>query len=147
MANVVYNEGKKQILNGGIDLDTSTIKVLLVKSTYTANADHAAVDDGTADDPASHEITVSGYSRQTLAGRTVDKDTANDFAYLDANDSVFTALAAGETIGGAVLFKDTGLDTTSIPIAFFDVTDTPTNGSDITIQWAAVASGGVLKAT
>ena len=30
-------------------------------------------------------------------------------------------------------------------IAFYDVTDTPTNGGDITIQWAAAASGGVLK--
>ena len=145
MANGCYNEGKKQIFNGSIDLDTSTIKVMLVKSTYTFDADHAAVDDGTADDPASHEISVSGYSRQSLAGRTVDKDTSNDFAYLDATDTVFSALASGETIGGAIIFKDSGLDTTSIPIAFYDVTDTATNGSDITIQWAAVGSGGVLK--
>lgn len=142
----LYNEAKKQILNGSIDLDTSTLKVMLVKSTYIFDADHAAVDDGTANDPQSHEISVTGYARQALAGRVVDKDTANDFGYLDANDTVFAALATGQTIGGVIIEKDTGVDTTSIPIAYYDVTDTPTNGSDITIQWAAVASGAVIKA-
>jgi hypothetical protein len=146
MANLVYNEAKKQILNGSIDLDTSTIKVMLVKSTYTANADHAAIDDGTADDPKSHELTVSGYARQTLANRSVASDVTNDFAYLDADDTVFTALATGEMIGGAIILKDSGVDTTSIPIAFYDLTDTPTNGSDITVQWNTAANGAVLKA-
>lgn len=145
MANVFYNEAKKQIANGGIDLLTDTLKVVLVDATYVANADQAAVDDGTADDIASHEITVSGYARQTLGSKVIDKDTANDFAYLDAADAVFAALALGQTIGGAVLIKDTGLDTTSIPINYYETPDTPTNGADMTVQWASVANGGVLK--
>lgn len=147
MANVFYNEAKKRILNGSIDLDTSTLKVMLVNSTYSADPDHAAVDDGSANDPQSHEISVSGYSRQTLASRVVAKDDSGDFGYLDADDVVFSALATGQTIGGAVLFFDSGLDTTSIPIAFYDLPDTPTNGSTVTIAWAAVGSGGVVKAS
>lgn len=144
MPNLVYNIGKEQIANGAIDLDTSTIKVLLTKSTYVANADHGAIDDGSADDPQSHEISVAGYSRQTLATRTVTKDNTNDRAYLDADDATFASLASGQTIGGAIIFKDTGADNTSIPIAFFDLTDTPTNGGNIVVQWAAGASGGIL---
>ncbi|MDP2319559.1 MAG: hypothetical protein Q8O42_09515 [Acidobacteriota bacterium] len=144
MPNLVYNVGKEKIANGAIDLDTSTIKVMLVQSTYTVDADHGAIDDGTAADPASHEISVSGYSRQTLATRTVTKDNTNDRAYLDADDATFAALAAGQTIGGAIIFIDSGADNTSYPIAFFDLTDTPTNGGNIVVQWAAGASGGIL---
>src|SRR6185503_1873271 len=144
--NLIYNEAKKQILNGSIDLDTSTLKVMLVKSTYTADADHAAIDDGTGGDPQSHEISVSGYARQALSSRVVDKDNTGDFGYLDAYDTVFASLATGETIGGAITFTDTGVDSTSIPIPPYDLTDTPTNRSTITVQWAAAASGGVIKA-
>lgn len=147
MANVFYNEAKKRILNGTLDLDTTTIKVMLVKETYVANPDHAAVDDGSANDPQSHEISVSGYARQTLASRVVAKDDPGDFAYLDADDAVFASLATGQTIGGAIIEADTGVDTTSIPIAFYDLPDTPTNGSTVTVAWAAVGSGGVVKAS
>lgn len=145
MANLVYNAAKQKIANGTIDLDTSTLKVMLVQTTYTANADHATIDDGTADDPASHEVSVSGYSRQTLTTPSVTNDTTNDFAYLDGDDVTFTSLVAGQTIGGAILYYHTGADNTAVPIAFYDVTDTPTNGGNIVIQWAAVGSGGVLK--
>lgn len=147
MANLVYNAGKEKIANGTIDLDTSALKVLLVKSTYVADADHATIDDGSANDPQSHEISVSGYSRQTLSTRTVTKDNSNDRAYLDADDTTFTSLASGQTIGGAIIFYDTGADNTAVPIAFYDLTDTPTNGGNIVVQWAAGASGGVLSLT
>jgi hypothetical protein len=145
MANGTYNEGAKRIFNGGIDLDTSAIQVMLVKSTYVFDPDHAAIDDGSANDPASHEISVSGYARQTLASRTVGKDDPGNYAYLDADDTAFGALAGTQIIGAAIIFYNTGLDTTSIPIALFDLPDTTTNGSAVTIVWAAVGSGGVLK--
>jgi hypothetical protein len=99
VANGTYNKGKAQIANGGIDLDTSDLRVLLVKSSYTFNPDHNFVDNGDANDPQSHEVTVSGYARQTLANKTVTQDDTNDFAYFDADDAVFTGLAVGETIG------------------------------------------------
>lgn len=148
MANVIYNEGKKRILGalaGSVNL--SALKGMLVKTTYVANPDHAAIDDGTAADPKSHELVATGYARQSLTGLTTGKDTVTDFGYFDADDVAFGALAAGDTIGGMVVFLDTGLDTTSVPIAFYDTVDTPTNGSAITIQFAAIGSGGVLKAS
>lgn len=145
MANLVYNKGLEELGKATTDLDGSTLTLMLVKSSYSVNKDHLFVDDGSANDPASHEVTVGGYSRQNLANKTVTRDDTNDFAYLDADDIAYGALAAGETIGGAVLFRNTGSDATSPLIAFYDLTDTPTNGSTITNQWATPANGGVLK--
>lgn len=145
MANGAYNKGLEELAKALTDLDGSDLKVLLVKDTYTFNKDHLWVDDGTVDDPASHEISVVGYARQTLASKAVTRDDANDFAYLDADDSSFTTLTAGQTAGGAVLFRNTGVDTTSPLIAFYDLVDTPTNGGTITVVWAAGTAGGVIK--
>lgn len=145
MANLVYNAGLEELGKATTDLDSADLRVLLVKTTYTANKDHLLVDDGSANDPASHEIAVAGYARQALANKAVTRDDTNDFAYLDADDVVFTSLTTGETIGGAILYRHTGADGTSPLIAFYDVADTPTNGGNVTIQWATPANGGVLK--
>lgn len=147
MANLVYNEGKKQLLGAFVGaVNLSALKALLVKPTYTADPDHVAVDDGTPNDPKSHELTVGGYARVALTGVVAGKDVGLDFGYLDATDAAFGSLLTGETIGGLVVFLDTGVDTTAIPILFFDLADTPTNGSNITIRWADIAQGALLKA-
>jgi hypothetical protein len=123
---------------------------MLVTTGYSADQDHNLVDDGTTSDPKSYEIGVGGYARQNLASRALFEDDGNDFAGLDANDVTFPALLAGATIGGAVLSRysssgGTTSDTGQDLIAFYDVTDTPTNGGDIVIQWASTSAGGVLK--
>jgi hypothetical protein len=146
MANLVYNKGLEEIAKALTDLDGSTLKVMLVDATYAANKDHLFVDDGTANDPQSHEISVAGYARQTLANKVVTRDDTNDMAYLDGDDVVFSALATGQTIGGAVLLRDAGgADTANPLIAFYDLTDTPTNGGSATVQWNTPANGAVLK--
>lgn len=145
MANGVYNKGLEELAQATTDLQGADLRLMLVKSSYTFNKDHLTVDDGSANDPASHEVTVSGYARQALANEVVTRDDTNDFTYLDADDVVFTALAAGETIGGAVLFRHTGADGTAPLIAFYDLVDTATNGGNVTVQWNTPANGGVLK--
>jgi len=141
----VYNKGLEEIAKALTDLDGSDLRVLLVRETYVFNADHAFVDDGSANDPQSHEVSVGGYARQALANKAVTKDDATDKAYLDADDAVFAALAAGQTAHAAILYRHTGTDTTSPLIAFYDMADTLTNGGNITVQWATPANGGVLK--
>jgi hypothetical protein len=143
MANGVYNRAKYMFMDGTIDLPTvADLRVLLVKDTYTFNPDHNFVSDVVA---GALEISVAGYARQPLTTETITEDDALDFAYLDADDPVFTALVAGQTIGGAVLFKYNVADAAAEAIAFYDTTDTPTNGGNVTIQWATPANGGVLK--
>lgn len=151
MANFVYNHGKFLLANGSLNLVTANLAVLLVTPLYAgvnATPDSNTINDGASLNVASYEITtgtVTGYARQVLASKTITEDDTNDFAYLNAANTTFTGLGAGNTVSGAVLVNDTGVNSTSSLIAFYDFTDTLTNGGDITIQWATAGNGGVLK--
>jgi hypothetical protein len=62
-------------MNGAIDLDTDTIKVALVTSSYTPNADtHEDMADIT------NEVTGTGYNcwRSNIGNKTVTADTTDD---------------------------------------------------------------------
>jgi hypothetical protein len=143
MANIVMNEAKLSLVNGNIVFASDTIKAMLVSSVYTPNADDQFIDTGGASDAV--DARIAGTTDQTIGSKTLAKDTTNDFAYLDGADVTFTAVTSGATIVGVVVYKDTGTPTTSKILAYYDVTDTPTNGGDITIQWATPANGGILK--
>lgn len=124
MANALYVKGKEKILSAAINFSSDTLKVRLVKNTYAQNL--------TTDEFVSLVTKVTGTTDQLLTGKTV---TGGVF---DANDVTFTAVPAGETSEGVVIFKDTGDDATSPVIAYIDtITGFPlaTNGGDITIQW------------
>ena len=142
MANGVYNRGKYLVATAGVNLASADLRVLLVKDTYAFNPDHNFVADVVA---GALEISAAGYSRQTLANKTVTEDDANDFAYLDADDPAFGSIAAGQTVGGMVLFIHTGSDATAQLVAFYDLADTLTNGLALSVAFATPALGGVLK--
>lgn len=139
MANGVYNKGKYLLLTGNLGV-SSDWRLMLVDSTYTFSPD-----DNFVSDVVAKEIGVSGYSRQALASESVTEDDTNDCAYLDASDVTFSGLGSGATIGGAILYKYNASDSAAELIGFIDLTNTPTNGSDILVQWAAPGSGGILK--
>lgn len=152
MANLVYNRGKYKI--GQVNTTGITWQLMLVTTGYVADQDHNFVysnsSSGVLGEPRVYESTVSGYARQTLTSLALFEDDSNDFAGLDAADVTFSALVAGNTIGGAVLYiysssGGTTGDSGQELVAFYDITDTPTNGGDITIQWASTSAGGVLK--
>lgn len=140
MANSVTNKAKYELATGDANLDAADLRVLLLTSSGAPTADTNFVSDIVA-----NELSVSGYARATLASESVTEDDTNDFAYLDAADPVFSALVAGQTIGWACLFRHTGADATAPVYCNYDVTDTPTNGGDVTIQFATPANGGALK--
>ena len=125
MANAHFAKGKEKILSASINFATDTIKFALVKNTYPQNL----AEDEFFTAVSAHVVGTP----QTLASKTV---TAGVF---DAADAVFTAVAAGDTLEGGVLYKDTGVAGTSALIAYIDtITGFPlaTNGSDITVQWS-----------
>lgn len=111
---------------GTIDWAADTIKARLVASSATPNKDDTSMTGHTA-------IGTD----QTLASKTKTKDTANDRIVFDAADPVWAAVAGGSTIGTVDIFKFVTNDAGSTPIASLDITDTPTNGGDITIQFSA----------
>lgn len=142
MASGAYSRGILKIIDGTIDLDTTTLKVALVKSTYTFDPDQPFVDDGTANDVASHEADCTGYTGGFAgAGRktatiTLTEQTANNRVVVKIADLTWTALggASNNTLGGCVLLREITNDGASYPIAFLDFTDVATNGGDVTVD-------------
>jgi len=126
MANALYAKFKESLLsqNPSVDLDTDTIKVALVSSTYTPNT-------------ASNQYysSVSGVigTPATLSGKSVTDGV------FDASDLTFTSVTSTATVTQLVLYKDTGTASNSPLIALIDSATsglpvTP-NGGDITISW------------
>lgn len=125
MASGMYASGREGFLDGSIDWDTDNIKAVLVDTgTYTVDlATHNMHDD------LSGIVATSG----NLATKTVTGGVA------DAADLTFTAVT-GSTVEAIVLYKDTGVSSTSRLIAYIDTATglpvTP-NGGDITVAWDA----------
>jgi hypothetical protein len=143
MANIMYNAGKVRLLagaTGAIAYLTDTIKAMAVSNVYTPNADDVFIDTGGASDPVDARIGTD----QTLATKAIGVDNTGDFAYIDADDVVYTAVAGGSTIEGIIIYKDTGTPTTSPMICYLDIS-VVTNGGNITIQFATPANGGIAK--
>lgn len=126
MANALYAKFKESLLsqNPSVDLDTDTIKVALVSSTYTPNT-------------ASNQYysSVSGVigTPATLSGKSVTDGV------FDASDVTFTSVTSTATVTQLVLYKDTGTASNSPLIALIDSATsglpvTP-NGGDITVSW------------
>jgi len=105
VANSVYPKAKKAILDADVDLLADTIKIVLCTSSYTYSTSHDFLDD------------ISAGNRVATSSALSSK-TTTDGAF-DAADVTFTALT-GSTVARWVLFKDTGTESTSALIAYFD---------------------------
>ena len=103
MASVLYNSFKRDVQNGAIDMDTDTIKVMLVTSTYSPN-----IDTHTKRSDITNEVSGTGYTAggAALANKTVTADNTNDRGVFDADDTSWTT--ATITARGAVLYKSRG---------------------------------------
>jgi hypothetical protein len=143
----VYNKGKYSIGSGSLIWTSDTFKVALVTSSYTFNADHPFLDSGSgANNPKTNEVsTGTGYARKTLASKTTTQDDTNDRIIYAAADVTYTTPNTW-TAAAAVVFHDTGVDTTCELICFLDGGGFPKtmNGTDFLIAWAAT---GVFKLT
>jgi hypothetical protein len=133
MADVIYNSFKKRLMQKDIDLANDTIKVMLVTSGYTPDADaHEFKSDVT------NEASGTGYTAggAALANKAVTQDDTDDEGVFDADDTVWAASEI--TARGAVIYKDTGVATTSPLIYYIDFgSDKTTYGTDFKIQWNA----------
>jgi hypothetical protein len=146
MASITTNKFRTLLLNTGINLLTDTIKVMLVNTSYTPDPDHNFVSSITGG--TSKELSGTGYvagfagsGRKTLSSKQVTQDDTNNIGFFDAADVTWTGINAG-TIGGIAVIKEVTSDSDSPILVFIDVTDTVTNGGDITAQWA---SDGLFK--
>lgn len=138
MADLIYDSFKRDIMDGTIDLDTDTINIALVTSSYTA----AATDDKWSDVSA-NEVTGTGYTAKgiTLSGVSVSADGGDNEGVFDANDVTWSSSTI--TARGAVVFKDTGTASTSPLVCYIDFTsDKSSSANDFTITFD---SEGILN--
>jgi hypothetical protein len=145
MASFVYNTAAGDMWQDIVDLLNDVIKVGLSTSVHTVDRDDDFLDDGTASDFSSGELTGTGYAagfggagRKTLASKTITVDKTNDRAEFDAADITWTAISAG-TAAQATVLKEITNDPASKLIANIDTGGFPvlTNGGDLTITWNA----------
>ncbi|MGD2079966.1 MAG: hypothetical protein PVJ36_02395 [Nitrospirota bacterium] len=133
MADVIFNSFKKSLMDGSLDLANDTIKVMLVTSGYTPDADlHDFRDDVT------NEVSGTGYTAggAALSNKSVIQDNADDEGVFDADDVTWSNSTI--TARGAVVYKDTGAASTSPLICYIDFgADKSSEGADFTIQWNA----------
>ncbi len=134
MADVIYNAFKMFIMNGAIDLDTDTIHVALVTSSYTPDQDtHDYFNDVT------NEVSGTGYTAggSALASKAVTADNTDNEGVFDANDVAWTTSTI--TARGAVLYKKRGgASSADELIAYIDFgSDKISTAGTFTIAWNA----------
>ncbi len=128
----LYNNFKKNIMNGVINLASDTIKVMLTTSSYAPNIDTHEFKSSVTNEVASAGYTAGG---ATLANKAVTTDTTDDEGVFDADDVVWSAVTL--TTRYAVIYKSTGVDATSPLLGYIDFgADQAAAGTDFTIRWA-----------
>ncbi len=132
MANALYPSAKVALLTEAFgNLSSATLKAILVDDSYTYSASHNALDD----------LTGTLGTAEDLTGATVTAVSAN--AVFDADDLVFTGIAASETVQAVIIYLDTGTPSTSLLLGFFDTgVNLPltTTGADINVVWSSGSS-------
>lgn len=136
MPSVIYNEFKRAIAAGEMDLDADDIRAILVMDTTTVDTEN----DGivfVADFTTLAETAGANYVRKALANQAVNKDDANDRAEFDADDVVWSALGNGATpLQGVLLYKHVTVDADSRVIAFIEFATVQSPGdSNFTVAW------------
>jgi hypothetical protein len=141
----LFNNYKLKLMDTSakIDLVTDTIKLALVKSTYTPTIDtHDFWDDIVAEESSGTGYTAGG---ATLANKSVAIDTGADQAEFTA-DNVSWTISSALSARYAVLYKSTGNNATSPLIGYIDLGTTYSLASGtLTITWSATDK--VLKIT
>lgn len=124
MANAIVNAFRSALLTADIDPIADNVKVVLLDATYTYSSAHDNLDD------------VGAGTRVATSGNLANK-TSTD-GYFNSDDVVFSALAPGETITQLYIYKDSGVESTSKLMAYYDTNaaaaaiSVATTGGDVT---------------
>jgi len=127
MANQLYTSMKEDFLNGSINLSSVSVRVLLVKSSYSVDIDN--------------DRYVSDIGSGNIAGRSnnLDNVTITDGIFDAENETIENYGTEGFSY--LVLYESTGDDSTSRLIAYMDTgSGLPVTGTtetiSVTIQWS-----------
>ena len=119
MASKVYPLGIEIILEAPYDIEDGNVKMALTTTTY--NSAHSIYSDVSASTIGTPVALTS--PAVSVASTTLTFDAAD-------TGLTWAAVAGGSTLTGVMIYYD---GATKPLIAFLDMTDTATNGGDITI--------------
>lgn len=127
MANAIYPKAREAYLNGDIDWAVDDIRIVAVDSGYAYSSAHDFLNDVGA--------PTRVFTSASLTGKTSTDGVA------DAAD-VTQAAVTGDVITGIIVYKHTGVESTSPLIAFYDtdasgvpISITP-DGTDVLVSWS-----------
>ena len=133
-----YTNGIENTLIGSTDWDTSTLKLTLIKDSYTYDPDHDFVNDVT-----SAECDATGFNGgfagadRNVCAITVTEQTASNRVVCILTDETYSAIggASNNTLESALLMREVSADSDSIPLVYLEFSATvATNGSDISVD-------------
>ena len=125
----IYSTGLLALANGTVSWLNSPIKALVVDNGYTFDKSDEFVSDVTGDEVTND--TGTGYERKTLTAKTVT--LASDVVTYDADDLIYTAVETNETWDALIVYAEGTSDANSLLLAYLDIDDLVTNGSDVTV--------------
>lgn len=128
--------GGVNLASGGDQFDIALLSAL-PSQTKAECKDYDTVDTFFSGGGAS-EISVSGYTRVTIAGQAWTEDDTNDWCKFTFDPVTWEGLATGETIVGFIILQYVTDDTDSVPCFYADTIDgnaisQATNGGDVTL--------------
>ncbi len=133
----MYGNALLKALNKEVDWDTDTIKVMLCTSSYTPDQDTHIYKSS-----VTNEVTGTGYTAggATLANKTITYTGSTNTIKLDADDITWSNSTI--TARYAVIYDDTGTDSTSTLLGYIDFgEDQVSSAGSFTIKWDA---GGIF---
>lgn len=118
MASQLYSQGAAHIIGKStrVDLIGDNIKILFYSSSF--NNAHEFVSD------------LTGGSIIARSGNLASKTSAS--GVFDAADITVTAVS-GSAFAAVILYKDSGVDSSSPLVAWFDVASFTPNGGDVSV--------------
>lgn len=138
--------GLTGIMNGSIDLDSDTLKVMLVDDTYVFDRTEANIGDIVDDEVSGTGYTggFGGAGRKTLANKAVA--TSGTEIVLNADAVQWDGIDVGN-IDGAVLVKEVTNDADSIVIGYMPFTTQPyvSDGSTLLLDFSAATGVPLFK--
>jgi hypothetical protein len=134
----LYYNFAEQLMRGGIDLSSDTIKVMLVVGHTPDLANHEKYSDVSGDEGVGAGYTAGG---EEVTGKTVTQDNPNTRAVFDGIDTGWAGVNVGLP-SHAILHDETPSD--DWLIGYWELS-TYTNGGPYTLQWHA--TDGILTLT
>ena len=130
MGNIVYNIAREKLASGQLDLATVDLWLMLTYGYVPSVNGHTYVSDA-----SSYEVTGNGYTRKQLENVTLTRDTVNNRMVLRADELAWSL--ANFTADGAILYVDTGSDSTSYLITFLDFgEDKQSQNTQFKVVWS-----------